>query len=445
MVDKITDNKDIFCRYCFIELEFKLFSIIIFSVFNTNTTNLLVRLMKKYKVLDLFSGAGGMSLGFHLSGKFETVCAIDNWQPAIDTFRYNHPNLNKNMIICDSVEDVFSKVNNSYNNLIQNLRDEKIDVIIGGPPCQGMSLAGKRLSNDPRNQLFKTFVQAVNTLKPKAFVMENVPGLLSLNGGSINKAILSAFEEIHYNHFDKHLPMVLKAECYGVPQIRRRLFYVGFRSDQSPEFPHWPPPPTNNSYNLEKKFTTRDLFDFENENSNIKDPVTVFEAISDLPKLKSGEGSDEMNYTKVSDKLSDFQNLMRNWDQCPRVDKEPLVYNHEASNHTKKLIDLIAKASPGNSVDPKYTDSKMWKPDSPGYTVKALGAGGGSTNRRAFHYSSEQLRGSTVRENARIQSFPDWYKILGAKTHQMTQVGNAVPPLLAKAISISIARKFENE
>ena len=116
-----------------------------------------------------------------------------------------------------------------------------------------------------------------------------------------------------------------------------------------------------------------------------------------------------------------------------------------ASNHTEKLINLISKAEPGQSVDPKYTDSKKWNPDAPGFTVKALGAGGGSTNRRAFHYEGSQLRGSTIRENARIQSFPDWYRFIGAKTHQMTQVGNAVPPLLAKAIAVSLYKKLKNE
>ena len=163
-----------------------------------------------------------------------------------------------------------------------------------------------------------------------------------------------------------------------------------------------------------------------------------------MPKLNSGEGSDEMPYGR-SKKLSEYQLMMRDWSLCPREGESKKVFNHEASNHTSKLIDLIKVASPGNSVDPKYADSKKWDPNQPGFTVKALGAGGGSTNRRAFHYNKGTPRGSTIRENARIQSFPDWYRFLGAKTHQMSQVGNAVPPLLAKAIGLSIARMLDNQ
>ena len=398
---------------------------------------------KKLKVLDLFSGAGGMSLGFELSNKFSVVAAIDNWQPAIDTFKFNHPHIDDRYIICASVDDVFDETNENFKSIVDELNATEVDVIIGGPPCQGMSLAGKRLNDDPRNQLFKSFVKAVDRLKPKAFVMENVPGLLSTNGGEINKAILKAFADIGYNHFEKHKPLVLKAECYGVPQIRRRLFYVGFREDISYDFPNWPPEPSNMEFNRTKNQQTPDLFEDEINYAIKPEPVSVSEAISDLPEISSGEGADEIEYPNDEFELSSFQLRMRDWDLCPRKDEIQKVYNHEASNHTEKLIDLIKAAEPGKSVDPKYSDSKKWDPNTPGFTVKALGAGGGSTNRRAFHYSKTQLRGSTVRENARIQSFPDWYRFIGAKTNQMTQVGNAVPPLLAEAIANTLFEKLD--
>lgn len=399
---------------------------------------------KTLKIVDLFSGAGGMSLGFELSNKFSVIAAIDNWQPAIDTFRYNHPHIDDKYVICASVDDVFDEANEYFKPILDKLMETGVDIIIGGPPCQGMSLAGKRLSEDPRNQLFKSFVKAVDRLKPMAFVMENVPGLLSTDGGEINRAILKAFADIGYNHFEQHKPQVLKAECFGVPQIRRRLFYVGFREDISSDFLNWPPEASHMEFDRTKNKQIPDLFEDQINLTSKPEPVSVKEAISDLPEIASGEGADELDYLKVAPELSDFQLKMRDWSRCPRQGEVQKIFNHEASNHTDKLIGLIEAAEPGKSVDPKYADSKKWDPNAPGFTVKALGAGGGSTNRRAFHYSKTQLRGSTVRENARIQSFPDWYRFIGAKTNQMTQVGNAVPPLLAKAIALSLFEKLKN-
>ncbi len=398
----------------------------------------------KLKLLDLFCGAGGMSLGFHLTKKYRVVGAIDNWKPALETYKYNFPDVPIENILLDSVDDVFEEKNTKYDNFRNKLLKEKIDIIIGGPPCQGMSLAGKRLNDDPRNQLFKSFVKAVNFCKPKAFVMENVPGLLSTNDGNLNKAILEHFKNIGYSHFESHKPTILRSEQYGVPQIRRRLFYLGFRKDIDASNLNWPPKPSHLKYIKSKNKVEgiRDLFD---DIETLPYPVNVYEAISDLPKLNSGEGSITLDYDDNDDNLSSYQHMIRNWKSCPRKNEKPKVYNHEASNHTQKLIDKIKITECGMSVDDKYHDSKKWNPKAPGYTVKALGAGGGSTNRRAFHYSKSQARGSTIRENARIQSFPDWFFFKGSKTDQMSQVGNAVPPFLAKAIATSLFKKFEKD
>ena len=384
-----------------------------------------------------------MSLGLEMTGGFNVIGAVDNWQPAINTFLFNHPNVDREHVVCAGVDEIFSDCSNPFTEIRNSFTAKEVDVVIGGPPCQGMSLAGKRLANDPRNKLFQSFVDAVNLMRPKVFVMENVPGLLSISGGAINKAILSSFAEIGYNHFDLHAPQVLKAECYGVPQIRRRLFYVGFREDIEPQFPSWPPKPTHQAYERGDVLLTPDLFAGQTELQALPKPITVREAISDLTKLNSGEGADELPYTNNPITLSEFQNYCRDWKKSPYEKHHPEIFNHEAPSHTDKLINMIKKAIPGRSVDPKYTDSKMWNPDAPGYTVKALGAGGGSTNRRAFHYDPDQIRGSTVRENARIQSFPDWFRFMGPKTHQMTQTGNAVPPLLAKAIGDALLDKLD--
>ena len=132
---------------------------------------------------------------------------------------------------------------------------------------------------------------------------------------------------------------------------------------------------------------------------------------------------------------------MRDWDLCPRKDEIQKVYNHEASNHTEKLIDLIKAAEPGKSVDPSIQTRKNGTQILQVSLLKLWGQVEEVLIRRAFHYSKTQLRGSTVRENARIQSFPDWYRFIGAKTKQMTQVGNAVPPLLAEAIANTLFEK----
>ena len=403
--------------------------------------------MKKFTVVDLFCGAGGLSLGLELSKHFRVVGAIDHWLPAIETFRYNHPHIPAESIVHGNLLDIFDE--HKSENLLSKwgFPEQPVDVVVGGPPCQGMSLAGKRLSNDPRNQLFKCFVEMVRRLQPRIFIMENVPGLLSADGGRILRVILDAFKGIEYNHFYDHQPEILKSETYGAPQIRRRLFFIGFPSDGHLKSITWPPPQTHCKFShtneLLKNSGQFPLFD--GRNGSLKDAVTVKQAISDLPKLKSGEGSDVMDYPESNEELTEFQFLMRDWSSCPEVDRERKIFNHESPNHTAKMIDMIKIASPGQSVDPKYSDSKKWDPDKPGFTVKALGAGGGSTNRRAFHYDPETPRGSTVRENARIQSFPDWYRFLGPKTHQMTQVGNAVPPLLALSIAKVVAEVLNSE
>ena len=395
---------------------------------------------KKLKVVDLFCGAGGMSLGLEMTGHFKVEAAIDFWQPAINTFLLNHPSLSDKDVFCADIAEIFSKDANRMNPKF-NFNKQDIDIVVGGPPCQGLSLAGKRLIDDPRNTLFRSFVDAVSLLQPKAFIMENVPGLLSMKNGAINRGIMEAFSSIGYNHFSEHAPQILKAEMFGVPQIRRRLFYVGFRSDISPNFNAWPPQQTHKEYKrgASDSLPINDLFESVETIQYLKEPITVKEAIGDLPPVISGAGSDEMEY--INGPQNDFQTLMRSYpDWLSQSDVK--VFNHAPPNHTEKLLALIRNTSPGQSVDAKYADSKMWRPDTPGYTVKALGAGGGSTNRRAFHYDPNQARASTVRENARIQTFPDWYKFTGAKTHQMTQVGNAVPPLLAKAIGESLISKL---
>ena len=169
----------------------------------------------KYTVLDLFCGCGGMSLGFEEAG-YHVLLGIDIWKDALETYKYNHK---QSQILCADMASL------SPNQVEDLLGSKTVDVIIGGPPCQGFSIAGKRIVNDERNKLYKGFVRMVEHFKPKAFVMENVPNILSIGGGAVKEAILNDFKELGYNVETK----VLTASDYGVPQNRRRAIFVGLQ------------------------------------------------------------------------------------------------------------------------------------------------------------------------------------------------------------------------
>lgn len=210
--------------------------------------------------LDLFCGAGGLSEGFKMEN-FNLVGSIEIVKHAFNTFKFNNStNSNKHFILGDITEK-------SIRSKLLSLKDQMdIGIIVGGPPCQGFSTAGCRNPNDERNQLFKYFVEFVDKLNPEFFVMENVPGILSMQKGEIIKEIINSFENIGYN---VSIPFKLKAEEFGVPQKRRRVFIIG------------------SSKKLKIK-EPKPLFSYKN--SNLPNPITVEEAIGNLPPLKAGEG-----------------------------------------------------------------------------------------------------------------------------------------------------------
>lgn len=243
--------------------------------------------------VDLFCGAGGLSLGFLMAGK-ELVGAIDHDTNACQTFVKNHANGSKALLCGDisnpETRDEFAKI------VRRNLGNRRLGIVIGGAPCQGFSLAGNRFTTDPRNKLFIQFVNVVKELNPKMFLFENVPGLLSMQDGRAIATIIKCFEKLGYcvNH-----PVILKAEQYGVPQKRRRLFLLGQKKGISA--PVFPPPPL---------FGTETLLKLQ--------PVTVRDAISDLPQIYEGLGDSEYimtnwqpqsSYQKFMAGLIDFHNF----------------------------------------------------------------------------------------------------------------------------------------
>ncbi|MCQ9288090.1 DNA cytosine methyltransferase [Staphylococcus gallinarum] len=345
------------------------------------------------KIIDIFSGAGGLSLGFESEG-FETILAIDKWVDAIETFNNNHENKVGTTI---DIHD-FS---NSY---LEKYKNGNIDGIIGGPPCQGFSLVGTRNTNDPRNSLYIEYVRFVSVIKPKFFVLENVSGLLSLEKGKFKEDIIKRFEELGYNVDFK----LLTASDYGVPQSRKRVFFVGLRKDIFKD----------------------NYFNFDN--LKFEEMVSTSKALSDLPQattLKNG-----LEYTKPPE--NEYQKYMR--------ENSGIILNHEITKHTQKTIDIISLVPDGGGI--KDLPEEYYKIRNYNNAFKRMNSETPSStidcgHRNYFHYSENRV--PTVRESARIQSFPDWYVFKGSKTSQYTQVGNAVPPLLAQKIAKEIKNMIQ--
>jgi DNA (cytosine-5)-methyltransferase 1 len=356
-----------------------------------------------YTVFDFFSGCGGFSKGFELAD-FNIILANDTWDKAEETYTFNHPNTS--FILKDIRELSTSEVSKVYNGTP--------DVIIGGPPCQGFSLAGLRKMDDDRNQLYKEFVRMVAEFKPKMFVMENVPGIVKRAKGFFKEQIIADFKEIGYEVDCR----ILKASDFGIPQIRQRAFFIGSLNGNYPiNFPettHYDPKEEHDLFSLDKKKY-----------------VSLGQAISDLPLLEDPNflGEDQQNY--LTEPENDYQKYIRR--------NSNYVYNHIASKHNQKTRDIIKLVPEGKNYKSlpeelrgtrKFNvawtrlDSKV-----PSYTVD-------TGHRHHFHPWTDRI--PTVRESARIQSFDDDFIFKGSKTHQYTQVGNAVPPLLAKAVASSV-------
>lgn len=351
--------------------------------------------------IDLFAGCGGLSKGFMDAG-FDVIVGVDNDQAALNTFVLNHNGavaLNSDL----SKQETFDEIRK-----IAGKRS--IDIVIAGPPCQGFSLSGPRNFDDSRNELYLAVIEIVRQYRPKGFIIENVPGMATLYKGQIKEEILKRFNEIGYNVEGK----LLCAADYGVPQMRKRLIFMGIRSDLgSPKFPE-------PIFNKENYRTCRD-------------------AISDLPPRVNEFGIERDQYT--SEPKTEYQKLMR-------INSDTL-YNHVATNHTQMVKDTIALVPEGGnykSLPEGWGESRKfneaWTRYDGNKPSKTIDTG----HRNHFHY--EYNRVPTIRENARLQSFPDDFIFTGTRTQQNRQVGNAVPPLLGyhlgKAI-LEIIGDNENE
>ena len=335
----------------------------------------------KPTVIDLFCGCGGLSFGFIEAG-YDVLLGIDHWKDAIITFENTHKNAK------GIVADLFTE---TPKDISKQTGIKDIDIIIGGPPCQGFSIAGKRIIDDERNQLYKSFVSFVDFYKPKAFLMENVPNIVSMGKGIVKDSIIKDFEKLGYTVVYK----VLLASEFGVPQNRRRAFFVGTKNNKEFVFPE----PTT------------------------KNPVNAEDAISDLSEKSIIDGT---NYK--TEPKSDYQKLIRG--------KSNFIYNHEITNHSEQTTSIISLVPDGGNykdlpeelrktrnVNIAWTRLNSQKPS---FTID-------TGHNHHFHYEFDRV--PTARESARLQSFPDDYIFKGGKTSQLKQIGNAVPPLLAKTIA----------
>lgn len=346
-----------------------------------------------YNAIDLFCGAGGLSYGFEKAG-FNILLGIDSDEKALEVFEKNHKGSKS---ICGDITNI------AYKDIKEVIGNQKIDVIIGGPPCQGMSLSGPRKFDDPRNKLYLSYIRLVNEIRPRAFVIENVPGLVSLFGGQIKDSIINKFTEMGY----KVKYQILCASDYGVPQNRRRVVFVGTRDNVEFIYP-----------------------------SKCMDKVTCEMALSDLPALENELGNEISEYT--SEPQNEYQRLMR----C-RAKK---LYNHVAAKHSEKVKNIIALVPDGcnyKSLPDEYKKTRnfhvawtRFASDKPAPTID-------TGHRHHFHYKYNRV--PTVRECARLQSFPDDFIFEGNKTQQFRQVGNAVPPLMAEAIAECVKKMLEGK
>lgn len=340
------------------------------------------------KVADLFAGVGGLSLGFEQAG-FEVPFAVEFDKDIADAYTQNHN------LTC------------MYNNDIRDLDPKKlmdkhgrVDVIVGGPPCQGFSAKGKRLSvNDERNFLFLQYVKFVKVFQPKYFVLENVPTIISTADGYFKDEIIKEFSALGYD---------VKADVFdvsefGVPQQRRRALFIGQRGKNTVGLP-----------------------------TPCKERVTVLDAISDLPPLESGEGEEDERY--LGPPRSKYQKLLRSG--CGKT-----VKNHQSTRHSAIALTrmrMIPKGMGKEVLPPEHRTRSIYS----GTWCRLLEDDVAATITTRFDTPSSgrfthptQNRCITVREAARIQSFPDDFVFYGTKTSQMKQVGNAVPPRFAYAVA----------
>lgn len=391
--------------------------------------------MKKFTSIDLFAGVGGLSLGLKNAG-FEILFANEFDPEAGASFQQNFPNAN---VVIDDIRKIdLEKLSSQFS------VKKDVDLIVGGPPCQGFSMANrKRIENDERNLLFLEFVRFVNYFQPKCFLIENVLGMKSenVNQDSNESKVMDSMREYFHDLGYAISFKTFKSEEHGVPQIRRRVIVIGTRIEAKKHVLL-----SGEIGNLEKIYYSKDELSLQNKNNpqnslfdfeaQFLSPPTVWEALSDLPRLKAGEISTEY----LTDPQNAYQKLMRAGDA-------PLM-NHIATPHSSDVVKRIKLIKPGQNFQslPDELKTKSHHSGAWGRLEKSSLCPTITTRfdtpstGRVIHPIDD--RTLSVREAARIQSFPDNFTFEGSRTSQGKQVGNSVPPLVAQSIGKMFIKDF---
>lgn len=369
--------------------------------------------MKKINIIDLFAGVGGLSYGFANDDDFKIIAANEILPDMAKAYELNHPTVK---MYCKDIKEF--GMEDLKNDL--NIQGNDIDLVIGGPPCQAYSTAGKRLINDPKGKLFQEYYRILKEINPKVFLFENVKGLLSMQKGKLLKTIISLFKSLDYKVEFK----VLNSANYGVPQVRERVIIIGTKLNkdfQYPQITH-----TND----------KNIF-----NKGLKPFLTLSDAISDLPFISNNEESFEYSCKPKNE----FQKIMRQ-------NSPEKIMDHNAPKNNKKLVKIMELLPDGGTpkdlpeeLRPKSgfgnTYCKLWW-NKPSTTITRNLSTPSSS--RCIHPKAP--RPLTTREGARIQCFPDDYIFYGSRSSKNLQIGNAVPTFLSIALKNSIKKHFkENE
>ena len=355
--------------------------------------------INKFRMLDLFCGAGGFSYGMHQNSHFETKIALDFNEPATNTFKKNMPEVD--VIAGDITNEDVRKL------IIKRSKEKKVNMIVGGPPCQGFAMKGKKLGlADERNFLFLEYLKIVEELKPEVFVIENVKRILSSSGGYFRDEILKYIEKLGYNVSYG----VLNAKDFGVPQSRERVILVGVRKDINKSFVFETPP-----YSLDKSAYQMELW------GEKKKALTFKDATEDLQSLENGEKS----YT------------------------DPL---HWAITHPEHVIEWLIDVPEGHSAH--ENENPELRPPSGFNTTYKRNVWNEPCSTISTNFSMisgcrnvhpTDTRSLTIREAARVQSFPDEFVFCGNWGEIRKSIGNAVPPILARAIAKEIIGQIFKE
>ena len=388
--------------------------------------------VKPLKTIDLFAGCGGLATGFEMASipgapGFQCVGAIDNWQAACDAFSLNHAV----GATCSGVSD------EAVGAILEKVGD--VDVVAGGPPCQGFSTSGKRALDDPRNSLVKAYFSAVALAKPKAFLMENVSGFTTFQDGAIMREVLELARELGYRPF----PGIVLASLCGVPQRRRRFILIGLR-EGSFEFPNQKPALSRDAGGMlfgEGEASDSDALVVDQRPSDGIEQWTFDDATSDLPLIDAGGEARE--YSQAP------QNAYQAW---ARSNAPGELADHVACSHRDYFVEMMSHIPQGRSaMDPEIQAlmPAALRPKSgfPNSYARIRANEPSPTITRNFTTPSSancihpyRNRSLTLREGARCQSFPDRYRFAGSHGDRRLMIGNAVPPLLARALGVQILR-----